>query len=86
MNPAFHADAASCIGGSVRVRPWRFRSHTHDTKSASRRRAVAALWRAAKAEGLAQSKTCRSFTRFMGGEKPILRAAKYQVFSLRVIS
>src|ERR1017187_4826615 len=21
MNPAFHADAASCIGGSVRVRP-----------------------------------------------------------------
>jgi hypothetical protein len=30
-------------------------------KSASRRRAVAALWRAAKAEGLAQSKTLREY-------------------------
>jgi len=29
-------------------------------KSASRRRAEAALWRAAKAEGLAQSKTLRA--------------------------
>jgi hypothetical protein len=32
-------------------------------KSASRRRAGAALWRAAKAEGLAQSKTRRQFER-----------------------
>jgi hypothetical protein len=32
-------------------------------KSASRRRAGAALWRAAKAEGLAQSKTWRQFER-----------------------
>ena len=36
----------------------------HAHKSASRRRAEAALWRAAKAEGLAQSKTWRAFGRF----------------------
>ena len=34
-------------------------------QSASRRRAVAALWRAAKAEGLAHSKTWRRFGRSM---------------------
>jgi hypothetical protein len=41
---------------------FRFR---HSKKSTSRRRAGAALWRAAKAEGLAHSKTSRQFGRFM---------------------
>jgi len=36
---------------------WRFCDAGEPTKSASRRRAEAALWRAAKAGGLAQSKT-----------------------------
>jgi len=38
---------------------WKSRGHYVFLQSASRRRAVAALWRAAKAEGLAQSKTLR---------------------------
>jgi hypothetical protein len=37
------------------------RGHFIFLQSASRRRAEAALWRAAKAEGLAQSKTLRVF-------------------------
>jgi hypothetical protein len=40
---------------------WKSRGHFVCLHSASRRRAEAALWRAAKAEGLAQSKTLRGF-------------------------
>ena len=42
----------------------RFRFARRSWKSASRRRAEAALWRAAKAGGLAHSKTWRNFVRF----------------------
>jgi hypothetical protein len=40
---------------------WKSRGHFVFLHSASRRRAEAALWRAAKAEGLAHSKTLRGF-------------------------
>jgi hypothetical protein len=49
--------AARCRFGSVRSL----------NESASRRRAEAALWRAAKAEGLAQSKTWRLESRLKRG-------------------
>jgi hypothetical protein len=50
-------------------------------QSASRRRAEAALWRAAKAEGLAQSKTLRGFHGII-----VSRAASWSAAALRRFS
>src|SRR5213075_739042 len=53
LSPNSGSPARFCIAPVF----WRFGDGGQPTKSASRRRAEAALWRAAKAGGLAQSKT-----------------------------
>jgi hypothetical protein len=62
--PWLSAKASRTAAGSEAPRCFR------GVKSASRRRAEAALWRAAKAGGLAQSKTWRPIQQFMESLPP----------------
>jgi hypothetical protein len=77
-----HEPKRACVGATASWSAAALRRFG-SVKSASRRRAEAALpsslryaatrWRAAKAEGLAQSKTWRRIQRFMEGIAPPIR-------------